>query len=91
MRREKLNTFVDFPVKGLDLSRYVGQGTTLLILFHTDPLPHGVVCCGAMRCDAGGAEETAPVYDLYAISNHMGGIGAWRGRLPLSCAASLAM
>jgi ubiquitin carboxyl-terminal hydrolase 4/11/15 len=47
MSREKLGTFVDFPVKGLDLSKHVSHI---------------------------GDKDSAPIYDLYAISNHMGGI-----------------
>jgi ubiquitin carboxyl-terminal hydrolase 4/11/15 len=46
MWNEKLNSFVDFPVSGLDLSEY-----------------------------ALGAQQHAPIYDLYAVSNHYGGMG----------------
>jgi ubiquitin carboxyl-terminal hydrolase 4/11/15 len=44
--REKIGRLVDFPLHGLDLSRFV----------------------------RGAQEETAPVYDLFAVSNHMGGL-----------------
>eukprot|EP00123_Amoebidium_parasiticum_P006322 comp17299_c0_seq1/m.16441 comp17299_c0_seq1/g.16441 ORF comp17299_c0_seq1/g.16441 comp17299_c0_seq1/m.16441 type:complete len:906 (-) comp17299_c0_seq1:89-2806(-) len=45
--RRKLDTFVDFPIEGLDLSKYM-----------VSDAPHA----GAM-------------YDLHAVSNHMGGLG----------------
>jgi len=44
--REKISDFVDFPIKGLNLSQYVV---------------------------ASSGDEDA-IYDLYAVSNHMGGI-----------------
>lgn len=46
MHREKINAFVDFPIKGLDLSEYVIS-----------------------------KNQDGVVYDLFAVSNHMGGIG----------------
>lgn len=46
MHRDKINTFVDFPLEGLDLSSYVLD------------------------------ERANPaIYDCYAVSNHMGGMG----------------
>jgi len=46
-RRDKIDTFVDFPLKGLDMSNFVR-----------------------------GAQETPPVYDLFAVSNHYGTLGS---------------
>ena len=46
-RRNKIDTYIDFPLEGLDLSEYV------------------------MNWNDG--EE--PIYDLYAVSNHFGGLG----------------
>ena len=46
--REKINDLVDFPVHGLDLTRYV--------IGPQDP-------------------EAPPIYDLYAVSHHSGGLG----------------
>jgi ubiquitin C-terminal hydrolase len=45
MMRKKIETFVDFPIEGLDLSEYV-----------VNP-------------------DADPVYDLFAVSNHFGGMG----------------
>jgi len=44
--RDKLNTMVEFPLEGLDLSAYVQ-----------------------------GKQDATSVYDLFAVSNHMGGLG----------------
>ena len=46
--REKIETLVDFPLQGLDLSRYV--------------------------LDQSEVAEHPPIYDLYAVSNHSGGL-----------------
>lgn len=48
VHREKINDLVDFPIEGLDLSKYV---------------------IGPQHAEA------PPVYDLYAVSHHMGGLG----------------
>jgi len=48
LRREKINTLVDFPIRGLDLSKYISSV---------------------------GVNESFPIYDLYAVSNHFGGMG----------------
>lgn len=56
-RREKINDFIDFPVNGLDLSKYIKGAVD------TDTAP--------------------PVYDLYAVSHHMGGLGG--GHYVASC------
>ena len=46
VHREKISEVIDFPIVGLDLSRYViGQNSG----------------------------DAPPIYDLYAVSNHMGG------------------
>ncbi|XP_075508702.1 LOW QUALITY PROTEIN: ubiquitin carboxyl-terminal hydrolase 9-like [Primulina tabacum] len=47
-QKNKLDTFVDFPIQNLDLSRYVKSNDV---------------------------SEGSPVYELYAISNHYGGLG----------------
>lgn len=44
--RDKIATFVDFPLSGLDLSEFTGN-----------------------------QDDQHPIYDLYAVSNHMGGMG----------------
>jgi len=46
-QRDKIDAFVDFPIKGLDMSSFVP-----------------------------GNQETPPVYDLFAVSNHYGTLGS---------------
>ena len=46
-RRNKIDTFIDFPLEGLDLSEFVMSWK----------------------------EGEEPIYDLYAVSNHFGGLG----------------
>ena len=46
-RRNKIDTFIDFPIEGLDLSQFVMSWK----------------------------EGEEPIYDLYAVSNHFGGLG----------------
>lgn len=46
-RRNKIDTFIDFPLEGLDLSQFVMSWK----------------------------EGEEPIYDLYAVSNHFGGLG----------------
>jgi len=46
-RRDKITSFIDFPLEGLDLHGMVSHYT----------------------------EEEKPIYDLYAVSNHYGGLG----------------
>lgn len=46
--KNKLDTFVNFPVHNLDLSKYVGHRESA---------------------------SSSLVYELYAISNHYGGLG----------------
>ena len=62
MWRDKLDTFVDFPLESLDLSRFCAN-----------------------------AEEKNTAYDLFAISNHYGGMGGghYTGPfLPFVCVAT---
>ncbi|KAL3649691.1 Ubiquitin carboxyl-terminal hydrolase 9 [Castilleja foliolosa] len=46
--KNKLDTFVNFPINNLDLSKYVKSE---------------------------GATDGSNVYELYAVSNHYGGLG----------------
>lgn len=48
MFRDKLDTLIDFPIEGLNLSEYCG----------------------------GNPEMKDNIYDLYAVSNHFGGLGS---------------
>jgi ubiquitin carboxyl-terminal hydrolase 4/11/15 len=83
--REKLDTFVDFPLDDLDLSPHVlGPGTRVHMAHSCRPHQnnHLVVSCLALTsllrvasvlCCC--AVSTPPVYELYAVSNHYGSLG----------------
>lgn len=73
--REKISTFVDFPIKGLDLSPFCKKGR-----------PRKSKRGGYKRSRSGGGsihddedDDIAPddpfIYDLYAVCNHYGRMG----------------
>lgn len=78
MTRDKLDTFVDFPIEGLDLSRHVESTPTLA---RAAAEPARAVDPQLDRLDV--AHDThddevmadSPIYDLYAVDNHFGGLG----------------
>ena len=57
--REKIDTFVDFPLDGLDLTPFVRGGH----------------CAGGRGGEGYDAGETSLIFDCIAVSNHMGGMG----------------
>ncbi|KAG1746657.1 uncharacterized protein EDB91DRAFT_1048951 [Suillus paluster] len=64
--RDKIDTFVDFPIEGLDLTALVGErrvGTSL-------------AQSGVNIQELGIREVEEPlIYDLYAVDEHLGGLG----------------
>lgn len=64
--RDKIDTFVDFPVQGLDLSSMVGEK-----LIAKKLLAEGVDV-DALRL--GNLDEPL-IYDLFGVDEHMGGLG----------------
>lgn len=66
-RRDKISTLVEFPLENLDLQPY--------LLGHLEGLyADGTLDAeGAAPADA--AAAAAPIYDLFAVSNHYGGMG----------------
>lgn len=58
---EKIETMVDFPLKGLDLTNYMPP-----------PLPPGVVSGHTMSMDDPRAQMPPYRYDLYGVTNHFG-------------------
>ncbi|KAI0955073.1 hypothetical protein AcW1_006764 [Taiwanofungus camphoratus] len=64
--RDKIDTFVDFPVEGLDLSEMVGerQVAKRLVEDGVDIAPLGLTDL-----------EEPLIYDLYAVDEHLGGLG----------------
>ncbi|KAI3638683.1 hypothetical protein MIR68_003181 [Amoeboaphelidium protococcarum] len=69
-RRDKIENFIDFPVYGLDLSEYTLQ---------RQQISSGSVVGNTSSEFQESISNTMDVdgdqYDLYAISNHMGGLG----------------
>lgn len=64
--RDKIDTFVDFPVEGLDLSEMVGERQVATRL-----MAEGVDIEQLGLHDL----EEKPIYDLYAMDEHLGGLG----------------
>lgn len=58
---EKIETFVDFPLKSLDLTNYMPS-----------PLPPGVVSGQSVSADDPRAQTPPYRYDLYGVTNHFG-------------------
>lgn len=58
---EKIETFVDFPLKSLDLTNYMPP-----------PLPPGIVNGTALSSDDPRAQIPPYRYDLYGVTNHFG-------------------
>ncbi|KIK95662.1 hypothetical protein PAXRUDRAFT_11300 [Paxillus rubicundulus Ve08.2h10] len=64
--RDKIDTFVDFPVQGLDLTHLVGERKVGKSLAEND------VDIGELGI---GDVEEPLIYDLYAVDEHIGGLG----------------
>ena len=57
----QIETFVDFPLKSLDLTNYMPS-----------PLPPGVVSGQSVSADDPRAQTPPYRYDLYGVTNHYG-------------------
>ncbi|KIJ20849.1 hypothetical protein PAXINDRAFT_165689 [Paxillus involutus ATCC 200175] len=64
--RDKIDTFVDFPVEGLDLTHLVGERKV------GKSLAENGVDIGELGI---GDVEEPLIYDLYAVDEHIGGLG----------------
>jgi ubiquitin C-terminal hydrolase len=71
--REKLSTSVIFPTKGLDLRPYFSHPE--------DPIEVNSQVSGSGG--SSGCDRNSSIYDLYGVSNHMGGLGG--GHYTASC------
>ena len=66
MLRDKIDAFVDFPTEGLDLTSMIGERTTGKRL-----VEQGVDVAALGLHDL----DEPLVYDLFAVDEHMGGLG----------------
>ncbi|GBE86464.1 cysteine proteinase [Sparassis crispa] len=64
--RDKIDTFVDFPIQGLDLSQMVGERQVAKKL-----MEEGIDILSLGLHDL----EEPLIYDLYAVDEHLGGLG----------------
>lgn len=72
MFKQKLETLVDFPLNGLDLTKYVINGNVPETYSTETPEQNGENLEGNI------IEillDKRVIYDLYAVSNHFGGLG----------------
>ncbi|KAJ1598983.1 hypothetical protein NDA14_006720 [Ustilago hordei] len=81
--RDKLNMLVDFPLEGLDLTDRV-EGTQALRRVQAEAkesgeeLSESMLGSGILRPledNDDAVAVDAPIYDLYAVDNHFGGLG----------------
>jgi ubiquitin carboxyl-terminal hydrolase 4/11/15 len=64
--RDKIDTLVDFPTEGLDLSNMIGERKIRSELVETGV---DVEALGM------GSEDESAIYDLYGVDEHLGGLG----------------
>ena len=78
--RDKLDDLVDFPIEGLDLSKRV-EGLKVVQRLEKQGFEMPVSTSRAHTPEVGAEANDdavavdAPVYDLYAVDNHYGGLG----------------
>jgi ubiquitin carboxyl-terminal hydrolase 4/11/15 len=74
--RDKIDSFIDFPVSGLDLTDRV-EGAKAVAELHTDEEDDDrlMESIGSLGANDDAVESDAPLYDLYAVDNHYGGLG----------------
>lgn len=74
--RDKIDSFIDFPVSGLDLTDRV-EGAKAVAELHADEQDDEKLMesIGSLGANDDAVESDAPLYDLYAVDNHYGGLG----------------
>jgi hypothetical protein len=75
--RDKIDSVIDFPIDGLDLTdRVVGaQAIHQLQDEEGDGEDRLMESIGSLDANDDAVESDAPIYDLYAVDNHFGGLG----------------
>lgn len=74
--RDKIDSVIDFPISGLNLTERV-KGAKAVQQLHEeesddDKLMESI---GSLDANDDAVEADAPIYDLYAVDNHYGGLG----------------
>lgn len=72
MTRDKLDNFIDFPIEGLNLEDRVESTKTLREIAGTDRIPENATSADSHDDQVA---RDQPIYDLYAVDNHFGGLG----------------
>lgn len=75
--RDKIDSLIDFPISGLDLTDRV-EGAKSVQQIHEEEGEEGdklMESIGSLDANDDAVESDAPLYDLYAVDNHFGGLG----------------
>ncbi|MCO5585236.1 hypothetical protein L7F22_039169 [Adiantum nelumboides] len=75
--RDKIDSLIDFPIDGLDLTDRV-EGAKSVQQIHDEEGEEGdklMESIGSLDANDDAVESDAPLYDLYAVDNHFGGLG----------------
>ena len=72
MFKQKLETLVDFPINGLDLTKYVINGC-VPETYSTETVEQNGESLEGISIQI--SLDKRVIYDLYAVSNHFGGLG----------------
>ncbi|PWN33431.1 UCH-domain-containing protein [Meira miltonrushii] len=75
--RDKIDSLIDFPIDGLDLTDRV-EGAKSVQQIHEEEGEEGdklMESIGSLDANDDAVESDAPLYDLYAVDNHFGGLG----------------
>ncbi|UZJ55146.1 hypothetical protein CBS101457_004466 [Exobasidium rhododendri] len=74
--RDKIDSLIDFPVHNFDLTDRV-EGAKAVSQLHEDEEDDEKLMqsIGSLGADDDAVEADSPIYDLYAVDNHYGGLG----------------
>lgn len=74
--RDKIDSFIDFPIQGLDLTDRVEGAKAVTSLYSNQEDDEKLMeSIGSLGANDDAVESDAPLYDLYAVDNHYGGLG----------------
>lgn len=74
--RDKIDSLIDFPIDGLDLTERVEGAKAVQQVYdeggNDDKMMDSI---SSLDANDDAVESDAPIYDLYAVDNHYGGLG----------------